>query len=83
MNKEGYTMTNTAVVVHINEELSKEGRDNLSDNVCKLSGVVSAELRDQRPHLMIVDYDCTSTKSLHVLDGVKQNGVHAQLVGWL
>ena len=47
-------MTNTEVVVHINEDLNKEHRDILSQKVCKLEGVVSAELPDQQPHLMIV-----------------------------
>ena len=76
-------MTNTAVVVHINEELSKEFRENLSQKVCNLEGVVSAKVPDNRPHLMIVGYDSETTRSMHVLDGVKNNGVHAQLVGWL
>ena len=76
-------MTNTEVVVHINEDLNKEHRDILSQKVCKLEGVVSAELPDQQPHLMIVGYNPETTKSLQVLDGVKQSGVHAQLVGWL
>ncbi len=76
-------MTNTEVVVHINEELSKESRDSLSQKVCKLNGVVSADVADQRPHLMIVGYNSETTQSLQVLDGVNNNGVHAQLVGWL
>lgn len=76
-------MTNTAVVVHINEELSKANRESLSQQVCCLDGVLSAELADKRPHLMIIGYNSEATKSLHVLDGVKNNGVHAQLVGWL
>ena len=76
-------MTNTAVVVHINEELSKANRESLSQQVCGLDGVLSAELADKRPHLMIVGYNSEATKSLHVLDGVKNKGVHAQLVGWL
>jgi len=76
-------MTNTEVVVHINEELKKAQRDELSQQVCKLDGVVSAELPDQQPHLMIVGYNPETTKSLQVLNGVKNSGVHAQLVGWL
>ena len=76
-------MKNTEVVVHINEELNREHRDILSQKVCKLAGVVSAKLPDQQPHLMIVGYNSETTKSLQVLDGVKNSGVNAQLVGWL
>lgn len=76
-------MKNTEVVVHINEELNKQHRDDLSQKVCKLAGVVSAELPDKQPHLMIVGFNSETTKSLQVLNGVKDSGVHAQLVGWL
>lgn len=73
----------TDVVVHINEELDRENRDSLTKKISKLEGVVSADLADKRPHLMIVGYDPGKTRSLEVLTGVKETGVHAQLIGWL
>jgi len=73
----------TDVVIHINEELDKTYREKLSDDVCDLTGVISADVKDKRPHLMIVAYNPLMTKSLNVLAGVRNSGMHAQLVGWL
>jgi len=71
------------VVVHINENLDGDNRQELSQKVVSLEGVLSADVQEQCPHLMIVDYDPNQTKSVDVLGGVKNSGVHAQLVGWV
>ena len=71
------------VVVHINENLDGDNRKELSQKIGSLEGVLSAGVQEQRPHLMIVDYDPHQTKSLDVLSGVTNSGVHAQLVGWV
>lgn len=77
-------MTNgTDVVIHINETLDSKNRERLSNNVCHIDGVISAGLKDKRPHLMIVSYNPVETKSIDVLAGVRNSGMHAQLVGWL
>ncbi len=76
-------MENTEIVVHINEELSQEYRESLKQEICKLDGVISADLNEKKTHLMIVGYNPETIKSVQVLDGVKNTGVHAQLVGWL
>jgi hypothetical protein len=76
-------MKNIEVVIHINENLNSKFRNSLSEKVSNIEGVISTGLIDQLPHLMIVGFDSEQTKSLHVLDGVRKNGVHAQLVGWL
>jgi hypothetical protein len=73
----------TDVVVHINEDLDKAGQLSFTNKIHELDGVLSANLTKNRPHLMIVGYDSNRTKSLDVLSGVNNNGVHAQLVGWL
>lgn len=74
---------NTGVVVHINEELDNDHQETLSRKVGSLNGVYSADVQKKHPHLMIVDYDPNQTKSLDVLSGVNNSGVHAQLVGWI
>lgn len=73
----------TDVVIHINEKLDKTYREKLSNDVCDLNGVISADVKAKRPHLMIVSYNPMVTKSLSVLTGVRNSGMHAQLVGWL
>ncbi len=74
---------NTGVVVHINEELDRDLQETLSQKIGSLNGVYSADVQEKHPHLMIVDYDPNQTKSLDVLSGVNNSGVHAQLVGWV
>ncbi|MEE9327903.1 MAG: hypothetical protein V3U71_11490 [Cocleimonas sp.] len=76
-------MSNTEVVIHINEELDSGNQRSLSDEVSHLQGVETANLANKCPHLMIVAYNSAQTKSLNVLNGVRNTGVHAQLVGWL
>jgi len=76
-------MSSAGVVVHINEELNQVNREELSQKVGELDGVLSTNLEEQRPHLMIVDYDPSLTRSQDVLSEVNNAGVHAQLVGWV
>ena len=73
----------TEVVVHINEELNKQHRKNLSEQVNNLNGISAVLINDQKPHLMRVSYDPQAISSLQVLEGIKNTGVHAQLAGWL
>lgn len=73
----------TDVVVHINEYLDLDERESLAKEINQLEGVVSANLADNRPHLMIVGYNPKKMKSLEVLSRVQGTGVHAQLIGWL
>ena len=76
-------MGSAGVVVHINEDLNRVNREELSQKVGALDGVLSTSLQEQRPHLMIVDYDPHQTRSQDVLSEVNNSGVHAQLVGWV
>lgn len=73
----------TEVVVHINEELNKQHRVNLTENLSNLNGVSTVLMNDQKPHLMRVSYDPKTIDSQQVLEGVKKHGVNAQLAGWL
>ena len=73
----------TEVLVHINEELNKQHRENLSEQVNNLNGISTVLMIDHKPHLMRVSYDPQAISYLQVLEGVKNNGVHAQLAAWL
>ncbi len=73
----------TDIVIHINEKMDDHYRERFSSDVSQCEGVISVNLQDNRPHLMIVAYDPVETGSLDVLSNVRNQGVHAQLVGWL
>ncbi len=72
-----------SVVVHINEYMDSSYLEKLLLKIEAIEGVNSVKVKEERPHLMIVDYDSDQTKSLDVLSGVNNSGVHAQLVGWV
>ncbi len=76
-------MSHREVLVHIDEELKRNNRNDLSRNVIGLSGVESVDIKDQRPHLMIVAYNDSKVKPLELLNSVRDNGVKAQIAGWL
>ncbi len=46
-----------------------------------MGGVVSACNRSDQPHLITVVYDPAKVQSYDILSGVKNEGVHAELVG--
>lgn len=69
------------VVVHINEDLSTEDKHTLETHLSAAEGITSAHINEQRPHLMVVDYDAEAVHSSHLLHHVKQHGYHAQLIG--
>ena len=73
----------TDIVIHINDDLDTEHRNDLSTKVKTIRGVESAELAENKSHLMIVAYNAAETKAQEVLKGVRNSGTEAQLVGWL
>ena len=69
------------VTVHVDETLDKEKREALVESVRQENGVVSVAMHDEKPHLMIVEYNPEATNSSNVLKRVTGEGVHAELVG--
>ncbi|MDZ7750711.1 MAG: ATP-binding protein [Gammaproteobacteria bacterium] len=69
------------VTVHIDENVSAEVRAALTDKLLGLSGVMAAVSHDEKPHLMVVEYDPERIKSSEILGTVKNSGVHAELIG--
>ena len=69
------------VTVHIDEYMDKEHRGLLTRQMRDISGVVAVGLREQNPHLMIIEYDPDSTSSADILTQVSSNGLHAELIG--
>ncbi len=69
------------VTVHIDEKLDHSRRETLVGKVREEDGVVSVALHDEKPHLMIVEYNPAQTSSANILKRVTSQGVHAELVG--
>lgn len=69
------------VVVHVDESIDKSTRTAMEDRVRGLEGVVSVGQHDEKPHLMVVEYNPDQTSSGDILALVRGQGVHAEIVG--
>ena len=69
------------IVIHINENTDHDQRVALADKVRAHDGVMSADLHDEKPHLMIVEFNPEQVHAKDLLQVVLGEGVHAQLVG--
>lgn len=69
------------ITVHINETLDESDLNQLEHRLRQGAGIVSIGRQRRRPHLMIVGYDPTATRSQKILERVNRNGLKAQLIG--
>ena len=80
--KENIMRTNLAdVIVHIDETLPFDQLETLENHIHKMGGVVSACNRDDQRHLITVVYNPEQVKAHDILVEVKNEGIHAELVG--
>ncbi len=74
-------MQTVDVIIHVDETIDHDRRMKIVDSVKARAGVSDATLHDQKPHLMIVKYDPAAVSAHTLLDVVRGEGVHAELVG--
>lgn len=70
------------VVIHINESVGHDQRTAIADLVRAHKGVMSVAHHDEKPHLMIVEFDPATVHAKELLQVALDQGVHAQLVGF-
>jgi hypothetical protein len=75
-------MSNTMldVILHIDEETTHEEREDLRDVFLGKRGVMTADSRDDRPHLMIVGFDPENISTSELLATAKNRGYHTELI---
>ena len=71
----------TDVTIHVDEDLDADARAEVEEDLRAINGVVSVHNTDQRPHLVMVEYNPMQTSSRVLLDGVTSRGVHAEMIG--
>jgi hypothetical protein len=69
------------ITVHIDENVDHDAREQIQAKVRALVGVESTTSNDERPHLMHVKYDPAQVDSQTILSCVKDQGVHAEMIG--
>lgn len=70
-----------AIVMHIDENLSDQEIQSLKHDLAYTPGVRSACVNERTRHLMVVDYDPEAAYSVDLLDSVRDQGYHAELIG--
>ncbi|NOQ89995.1 MAG: ATP-binding protein [Gammaproteobacteria bacterium] len=68
------------VTLHIDEDTTHNERENLRDAFFNMKGVMTADCRDERPHLMIVGFDPEDITTSELIETVQKQGYHAELV---
>ena len=69
------------IIIHIDETIEKSRRPELVDTVRQQDGVVSVGYHDEKPHLMIIEYNPEKISSKTLLQTIKDQGLHAELIG--
>ena len=68
------------VILHIDEETTHSERESLRETFLNKNGVMTADCRNDRPHLMILGYDPEDVSSNELLAMAKGRGYHAELI---
>jgi hypothetical protein len=70
------------VTLHIDEETTHDQRENFRDRLLGRDGVITASCHDERPHLMLIEYDPEIINSREFLAEANNTGLHAELIGF-
>ena len=73
----------TDIMLHIDEELDTESQCAIESHMRGQKGVIGLGYHSNRPHLMIVEYNPDQTSDINLLHSVTEQGLHAELVGFL
>jgi len=70
------------VTLHIDEDTTHDQREEFRDTLLALDGVMAAACHDEKPHLMLIEYDPETINSIEFVNAAKKSGFHAELAGF-
>ena len=70
------------VTLHIDENTTHDEREAFRDTLLALDGVMAAACHDEKPHLMLIEYDPEIINSIEIVNAAKKSGFHAELIGF-
>ena len=73
----------TDIMLHIDEQLDDDSQLALESHMRDQQGVIGLGYHSDKPHLMIVEYNPEQTTHMNLLHSVTQQGLHAELIGFL
>ena len=69
------------VTLHIDENTTHDEREKFRDVLLAMDGVMAAAYHDEKPHLMIIEYDPKVVNSIDFVNTARNSGFHAELIG--
>jgi len=69
------------IVIHIDEELDNDRIHDLARQIGDTHGIYSACMHERTRHLMIVDFDATELRPSGIVQAVRSQGLHAEMIG--
>lgn len=69
------------VTLHIDENTTHNDREQLRDKILEKDGVMAAAYHDDKPHLMIIEYDPQVISSNEFEKIAQENDLHVELIG--
>lgn len=69
------------VTLHIDEDTTHDQREEFRDTLLALDGVMAAACHDEKPHLMLIEYDPEIINSIEFVTAANKSGFHAELIG--
>ena len=69
------------VTLHIDEDISHDERERFRDVLLAMDGVMAAAYHDEKPHLMLIEYNPDAVNSVEFVDAARKQNLHAELIG--
>jgi hypothetical protein len=69
------------VTLHIDEDTSHDERERFRDVLLAMDGVMAAAYHDEKPHLMLIEYNPDTVNSSRFVDAAREQNLHAELIG--
>ena len=69
------------VTLHIDEALNYSARSDLEDSFRRCEGVISVHFNQDRPHLVVLEYNPDVVRGRDLLDIVQYQGFHGEMIG--
>jgi hypothetical protein len=69
------------VTLHIDEDISHDKREEFRDVLLAMDGVMAAAYHDEKPHLMLIEYNPDAVNSIRFVDAAKKKNLHVELIG--
>ena len=69
------------VTMHIDEDTTHNDREQLRDKILLKGGVMAATYHDDKPHLMVIEYDPEEIDASEFTKIASESGLHSELIG--